>query len=174
METIEARLKQFLTMEELSPATFADKLGIQRSGISHLLAGRNKPSYDFITRMLDRFPDLSAEWLLMGKGKPYKEASAHPAKAVHQPENGSQDANFPGFAPEDDFPLEDPQPSFEQQLFGNEGIDVTNEPAQPLENPIFDTFSGNDTPISAPQKANPGRRITRITIFYSDGTYEEK
>ncbi len=174
METIEARLKQFLTMEELSPAAFADMLGIQRSGISHLLAGRNKPSYDFITRMLDRFPDVSADWLLMGKGKPYKDTSAHPATGGHQPENGNQSTEFPGFAQESDFPLDTQEAAFDNQLFGNEGFEVINEPAQPHENPIFDPFTGSDTPIPEPQKANSGRKITRITIFYSDGTYEEK
>ena len=46
------RLKQFLDMEGLSPARFAEELGIQRSGMSHLLAGRNKPSFEFIQKMM--------------------------------------------------------------------------------------------------------------------------
>ena len=46
------RLKQFLAMEGLSPARFAEVMGIQRSGISHLLAGRNKPSFEFIQNMM--------------------------------------------------------------------------------------------------------------------------
>ena len=69
------RLKQFLTMENLTPGQFADIMGIQRSGISHLLSGRNKPSYDFIQKMMTCFPTLNIEWLILGKGKPYKDSS---------------------------------------------------------------------------------------------------
>ena len=66
------RLKQFLSMENLSPARFAEELGIQRSGISHLLAGRNKPSFEFLQRMMTAYPDVNYEWLILGKGRPYK------------------------------------------------------------------------------------------------------
>ncbi len=67
------RLQQFLDLENLSPARLADMLGVQRSNISHILSGRNNPSYDFIKAVLTKFPQLSAEWFLTGKGKPYKE-----------------------------------------------------------------------------------------------------
>lgn len=67
------RLQQFLTLEQLSPARFADILGVQRSGLSHILSGRNKPGFDFISKMLQKFPQINSEWLLTGKGKMYKE-----------------------------------------------------------------------------------------------------
>lgn len=67
------RLQQFLEVEQLSPARLADVLGIQRSGLSHILSGRNKPGFDFIQKLLTKFPTLSAEWLITGKGKMYKE-----------------------------------------------------------------------------------------------------
>lgn len=67
------RLQQFLEVEQLSPARLADSLGIQRSGISHLLSGRNKPSYEFINNFLNRYPQIDATWLITGKGKMYKE-----------------------------------------------------------------------------------------------------
>ncbi len=66
------RILHFLALENLSPTRFADLIGVQRSGISHILAGRNKPSFDFIEKMLLTFPHLSAEWLLLGKGEVYK------------------------------------------------------------------------------------------------------
>ena len=47
---------------------FADEIGVQRSGISHILSGRNQPSYDFIVKIANRFPDINLEWLLLGKG----------------------------------------------------------------------------------------------------------
>ena len=70
---MKSRLQQFLEVEQLSPARLADVLGIQRSGLSHILSGRNKPGFDFIQKLLTRYPTLSAEWLITGKGKMYKE-----------------------------------------------------------------------------------------------------
>lgn len=70
------RLTLFLQFEHLSPARFADILGVQRSGISHILSGRNKPGFDLIEKMLNKFPDLNAEWLITGKGKMSKEADS--------------------------------------------------------------------------------------------------
>ena len=72
------RLAQFLHLEQLSPARFADILGVQRSGISHILSGRNKPGFDLIEKMLTKFSDINAEWLITGKGKMYKEKAAPP------------------------------------------------------------------------------------------------
>jgi transcriptional regulator with XRE-family HTH domain len=67
------RLMTFLKAEQLSPAQFADLMGIQRSGVSHLLAGRNKPGFDFFATFLQKFPAVNIEWLISGRGKMYKE-----------------------------------------------------------------------------------------------------
>lgn len=69
------RLEQFLKLEQLSPARFADILGIQRSGISHILSGRNKPSFEFFEKIVLKYPQINLEWLISGKGKVYKDAS---------------------------------------------------------------------------------------------------
>lgn len=71
-----SRLQQFLDLENLTPARLADILGVQRSGLSHILSGRNKPGYEFINKLLIKFPAISADWLLTGKGKPYKEMNS--------------------------------------------------------------------------------------------------
>jgi transcriptional regulator with XRE-family HTH domain len=52
----------------LSAATFSDKIGVQRSGVSHLLSGRNKPSLDFVVKIITAFPEVDLYWLLSGKG----------------------------------------------------------------------------------------------------------
>lgn len=52
----------------LSAADLADAIDVQRSGISHLLSGRNKPSLSFITKILEKYPELSPDWLLFDKG----------------------------------------------------------------------------------------------------------
>jgi transcriptional regulator with XRE-family HTH domain len=67
------RLIQLLDMEQLSPSKFADLIGVQRSSISHIISGRNKPSFDFLQKTLTAFPGLNASWLLMGEGTMYEQ-----------------------------------------------------------------------------------------------------
>ena len=62
------RLEIMLDYYNLSASSFADKIGVQRSSLSHLLSGRNKPSLDFILKILDVFPDVDLYWILNGKG----------------------------------------------------------------------------------------------------------
>lgn len=66
------RIIKFLTHEGLTATKFADEIGVQRSSISHILSGRNYPSYEFIQKMLQRYKMLNAEWLLMGNGSMFK------------------------------------------------------------------------------------------------------
>jgi len=67
------RILEFLRKENKSSVNFAEEIGVQPSGISHILSGRNKPSLDFVLKMLQKYPFLSTEWLLFGKGSMYKE-----------------------------------------------------------------------------------------------------
>ena len=67
MEAITERLKKIMEDNALSSSQMANRIGVQRSAISHILSGRNKPSLDFILKVLDSFPDISSEWLLRGQ-----------------------------------------------------------------------------------------------------------
>jgi len=62
------RLQQIIDFYSLSASSFADKIGVQRSSISHILSGRNKPSLDFVMKILSSFPEVDLYWLLNGKG----------------------------------------------------------------------------------------------------------
>ena len=70
------RLAKLLESEGLSPSRLAEQLDVQPSSISHLLSGRNKPSYDFIEKLLTRFPSVNPDWLLLGMGNMYRNTSA--------------------------------------------------------------------------------------------------
>lgn len=63
------RLHKIIESHSLSASAFADKIGVQRSSISHILSGRNKPSLDFVMKVVNAFPDVELYWLLNGKGK---------------------------------------------------------------------------------------------------------
>lgn len=61
------RLLEILEKKSLSASQFAEKIGVQRSSVSHILSGRNKPSLDFIIKINSVFNDISLEWLINGK-----------------------------------------------------------------------------------------------------------
>ena len=62
------RLKKVMDYYQLSAAAFADEITVQRSSISHLLSGRNKPSLDFVLKVLSKFDAVDLYWLMNGKG----------------------------------------------------------------------------------------------------------
>jgi transcriptional regulator with XRE-family HTH domain len=70
---MEDRLVALLKSEGINPTRFAERIGVQRSSMSHILSGRNKPSFDFIVKILDSFPSVNPDWLLRGKGLMYKD-----------------------------------------------------------------------------------------------------
>lgn len=62
------RLETILDYYNLSASAFADKINVQRSSLSHLLSGRNKPSLDFIIKVIEVFPEVDLYWILNGRG----------------------------------------------------------------------------------------------------------
>jgi transcriptional regulator with XRE-family HTH domain len=86
------RLLEFLKKENKSSAQLAEEIGVQASGISHILSGRNNPSLDFVLRMLGKYPFISTEWLLFGKGSMYREARMQSLFDFPQPENAATEA----------------------------------------------------------------------------------
>lgn len=62
------RLQIIIDHYQLSAASLADKIAVQRSSISHLLSGRNKPSLEFVLKLVRQFPEVSLYWLLNGTG----------------------------------------------------------------------------------------------------------
>ena len=80
------RLLKFITSEGLTPSLLADEIGVQRSGISHILSGRNYPSFDFLQKLLERFPKLNAEWFILGQGSMYKQTVADVSDLFTLPE----------------------------------------------------------------------------------------
>ena len=65
MDLIE-RFRYLMKLEQLSASAFADEIGVQRSSVSHILSGRNKPSLEFIQKVLLKFPKVDANWLING------------------------------------------------------------------------------------------------------------
>ena len=63
-----SRLKYWMESEALKSSELADIIGVNRATISHILSGRNKPSIDFLQKLLSNYPELNANWLISGVG----------------------------------------------------------------------------------------------------------
>lgn len=82
------KIKQILADKNISPSHFADEIGIQRSSVSHILAGRNKPSLDIVQKVIKRFPELGMNWILEDEDLPEIKAELSPI-APEQPRSES-------------------------------------------------------------------------------------
>lgn len=102
------RLEVLLDYYALNASTFADKIGVQRSSVSHLLSGRNKPSLDFILKIISVFPEVDLYWILLGQGAfPKSEGTANTIPAPIK--------NTIPEAPSDKKPTPLPQPTLFSQ-----------------------------------------------------------
>lgn len=84
VEEFSKRLKIIMDYYEISAALLAEKIEVQRSGISHILSGRNKPSLDFVLKVLKAFPEVELYWLLNGVGKFPMQNSITPTPTLFQ------------------------------------------------------------------------------------------
>lgn len=125
------RLEKVIEYYGISASAFADSIHVQRSSISHILSGRNKPSLDFVMKILDTYPEVELYWLLNGKGVFPKEIENIQKKISPTPPT----------------------------LFQNKNEDLHPSRESLIEKKV--TKNLNDSSIS------------RIVIFYKDGTFEE-
>ncbi len=79
------RIKLIMEKANLSPAQFADRLQINRAVVSHILNGRNNPSLDVVTKILDDMDYINPEWLIKGVGGMYKEPDLFSQNAIIPP-----------------------------------------------------------------------------------------
>ena len=76
------RIQEYMDYKNINAGELAVMLEVQRSNISHILNGRNKPSAAFIEKMLTVFPDLNARWLLTGQGRMLETTAAEKKENV--------------------------------------------------------------------------------------------
>ena len=83
-EDFTKRLKKVIDYYGESASSFSEKIGVQRSSISHILSGRNKPSLEFVLKVLSSFPEVELYWLMNGKGV-FPSEKILEEKTVYQP-----------------------------------------------------------------------------------------
>ena len=144
------RLQQFINAENITQSELADTIGVARGSISHILSGRNKPSFDLIEKMAVCYPALNIEWLITGKGKMYKS---------HAPV--VQEGDLFDF---EDYPAE----AIEEQN------QVEEIPYSAAEIAAMRVKTPKATALNRRIQPTKGQRvISRILVFFDDGTFQE-
>lgn len=149
------RLEFLMRCHNLTPSLFADKVGIQRASVSHILSGRNKISLDIVVKINRVFPDASFEWLINGTG-------AAPKGVDVQKEEPELPMLFDTPSVAVETIVEEPKrAAVVQQKSQQQQKSVVAQPKQ--QRRVLN--------VRNIQPAND-RYIKEIRIFYSDGTYE--
>ncbi|HHW58671.1 MAG: helix-turn-helix transcriptional regulator [Bacteroidales bacterium] len=157
------RIIKIMEYYKLTPSEFADTLEIDRSRLSHILNGRNKPSLEVVMKILENFPDISSEWLLFDKGDMFKKKIF----SKDQLQTGELDLIIPEKTKQkikDDKIIDD--------LSINEQTKETVPPSttEQTESPIADIQE--DDISKAEMKPIRQKDIISIVWFFSDGTYK--
>jgi transcriptional regulator with XRE-family HTH domain len=143
------RLELLLDYYSLNASAFADKIGAQRSSLSHLLSGRNKPSLDFILKILEVFPDVDLYWILNGKGNFLKNSDEKRTEITAEKTISA--------------PTPIPQNHIMKNLFSPAEIPV-------VKNPIENSKPITNENITISTSSN---EIDKIVIFYKNGTFKD-
>jgi len=169
------RLQQFLNAEDISQAQFADTIGVARASVSHILAGRNKPGFDFIEKMARNYPTLSLDWLINGKGRMYKGASERVDSPVKSsPQEPVEDIEHTGSLFVDD--------DISSDALSNPSVFRPTAPL-PSEATTEQLFTGSAVRSSGQPGIRSARlsahipagntRISKIVVLFADGTFQE-
>lgn len=143
IKKMKERILGFLRSENKSSAQLAEEIGVQPSGISHIISGRNNPSLDFVLKMLDRYNYLSSEWLLFGRGAMYKD---NQMQTLFDNEAGTEKSINKG----------DSDSAFIKKTPDIDGFK-----------------SDKDVLITDPVTKSEGPGVDKIVWFYSNNTFEE-
>lgn len=158
------RLVQLLDLEQISPSKFADIIGVQRSSISHVISGRNKPSFDFLQKTLKAFPGLNAEWLIMGEGTMYEQMGRGVAGTLfdtpQEPSEVPSGDHIPDIAPPADH-IEQGEVPFR---------DSSKEPfSEAFKKPSEESVKDDES--AEKQDSITERKVVQVMVLYDDDTF---
>ena len=151
--SINDKIKQILIDKNLTPSYFADEIGVQRSSISHILSGRNRPSFDIIQKIIRRFPELGYEWI-MEEDNQVPTPSTYTNRTVGRPvaERFNSISSSVSYSPSSS-PIRTQRNEIPPVSLPPQEIQPSPEPAAP-----------------APSVE---KKVERILIFYTDGSFRE-
>lgn len=169
--TLNTRISKVLEYSKLSSSEFADEIDVQRSSVSHITSGRNKPSLEFIMKIKNKFPELSWDWIINGEGEMLQSVADN--KEVEIEDNRSKPSSLPdlfSFIAE-----EESKPVKEENLVKQEIQRESNIHEQDPKSPIL----GDSQRLASQVKSgisefigNQENKIKRIVLFYENGKFE--
>lgn len=154
------RIALVIKAKNITSSQLADDLGVQRSGVSHIMNNRNKPSLEFIQKLLKRYPEISTEWLLFGEGPMMKGFSSLEAQPAPLPESAPQVIPPKPFIMElfadDDTEHDKEVREIEESspnILDNPTINQSVEPPNPVIETVLEKPSEKTGPIPEPEFA---------------------
>ncbi|MCD4746194.1 MAG: helix-turn-helix domain-containing protein [Bacteroidales bacterium] len=150
------RLLLILKTKNLTASQFADKINAQPSSISHILSGRNKPSLEFVQKILKKYPEINTDWLLFGKGQMNKIS-----------DNNMIESDTKEFLP-DRIPG-----NINKQDIGNSIINEEEENKKNLIDQMIETGEIKNTNTESNKKIKYQKEVEKILVFYKDKTFIE-
>jgi transcriptional regulator with XRE-family HTH domain len=182
------RILLILKTQNLSSSQFADEIGVQRSSISHILSGRNNPSLEFVCKILKRYPEINADWILFGKGSMYKGMNDKSEVEDNEIKKQKMQADLFSFNDEEELP--DLKPINTMNITDDTEYKNLNEEKQTqLDNNISDYQNITEEKqvekidekieekiieeIKPLKKIKRDKEIEKILVFYTDNTFKE-
>ncbi len=178
------RLEKLIKAEGLTSAKFAEILSVQPSSISHLLSGRNKPNFDFLSRLLTMFPNVNPHWFINGEGTMYSNVKTSD-KLPDNPENIYKSKDNAVTSVDNNSLQGNNLNISDEMLFTNVNIasDSTAAPqaqnaqipiaeTQPVDTPVVKSDNVTETTMNDLCNIQPQRTIKRVILFYQDNTFE--
>ena len=167
---LNSRVQKIINYSELSSSEFADEIGVQRSNISHVLSGRNKPSLDFLMKIKDRFPEIQWEWLIEGKGAMiFSENEAASTPSSYSLEESKINDDEPIITGLFSIPSQEMEKNTKQE----------EEKSEILEPIQYNNIEENTPEISENKNisevetpSEKGNNIKKIVFFYENGKFE--
>ncbi|GAB3786729.1 helix-turn-helix transcriptional regulator [Spirosoma horti] len=165
MININDKIKQILLDKNLTPSYFADEIGVQRSSISHILSGRNRPSFDIIQKIIRRFPELGYEWIMEEESQQVNQSTSSGYGNRNQPRPVIERTDrFSSVQPSSSASYSSQSPGIRSQRNEIPPVHMPEQiPVDTLPGPVEPT-----NPI-----ANIDKKVERILIFYTDGSFKE-
>lgn len=87
---IQDRIRTIMKSGNLNSSEFADKIGVKRSNLSHVLSGRNKPSFDFLVKIISNYPNVNASWLITGETRGEQPVNSSEKTVLSNPDTKSE------------------------------------------------------------------------------------
>jgi transcriptional regulator with XRE-family HTH domain len=167
------RIELILKTQNLTPTQFADAIGIQRSSMSHILARRNNPSLDFVMKLLNRFPEINAEWLLSGKNQMFNTSTPHPALSSAQtPQTNLHIPEFEWNNSNIENKITDAAISTGSMSASKNATADFQRPLSEVQASVPKIHANEKILPVAKQDLNQNSNIERIIVFFTDGTFK--